>query len=283
MFQERDYHSRYFAGAEEARLWERTVGASREKYLEKKRERRNENEQAASAAQPRRRVTFVETEEQAPAPVKAAVTPQERTAPTEAAVTVQEHVAQPQPAAAVQSASEVEQALTDLLGRFSYDAILREIQRSVQTEVERVASLHPGFVPAAEAESVPAPAAEPAPIAEPVPAPEPVSAAQAAPASEQPPIGQAAHADEERAQAARQTAWPAPEEREAPLADAEQAAEQPSEDEELDIVSLLQSSTGEISVPSPIEMMEVYDEKVLNITFEELAEYNQKRLKEYGK
>ncbi|MCI7124894.1 MAG: ATP-binding protein [Agathobaculum sp.] len=283
MFQERDYQSRYFAGAEGARLWERTVGASREKYLEKKRERRNENEQAASAAQPRRRVTFVETEEQAPAPVKAAVTLQERTAPTEAAVTVQEHVAQPQPAAAVQSASEAEQALTDLLGRFSYDAILREIQRSVQTEVERVASLHPGFAPVAEAESVPAPAAEPAPIAEPVPAPEPVSAAQAAPASEQPPIGQAAHADEERAQAARQTAWPAPEEREAPLADAEQAAEQPSEDEELDIVSLLQSSTGEISVPSPIEMMEVYDEKVLNITFEELAEYNQKRLKEYGK
>ena len=51
--------------------------------------------------------------------------------------------------------------------------------------------------------------------------------------------------------------------------------EQPEEAfEGIDLMDLLRQNAEELEVSSPIEMMEIYGETVLEITFEELVQYN---------
>lgn len=373
MFQQRDYQSRYFAGAQGAATWESVAGESREKYLERQLERWSSKEETADTVQTSQRVTFVETEEEEPARESAVVTLEEMVVPAEQTDThAQPAPAPPQSATTFPPPSEAEQTLTHLLGRFSYDAIVREIQRSVQTEVERVTAnriqmdIHPEQIPStvapepqvcvsvdepkAEHEpqvcasvdeptavpepqvcmSVDQPKAEPKPQAcasvdEPRVAPElrEIALEQATPEVLQAqPSDKAALAEENGGEAAPVPTLTLEYQEDSPTADEEQGAASawtqadsktdaqaeetaqqavwedlpqkdtpaqemmedtaPSEDT-IDIVSLLQTSASEITLPSPIEMMELYDEKVIDITFEELAAYNQKRLKQYGK
>ena len=45
----------------------------------------------------------------------------------------------------------------------------------------------------------------------------------------------------------------------------------------MDIVAFLQANIGEIELPTPIETMEMLDEKTIDITLEELTQYNNRQ------
>ena len=322
MFQERGYQSRYFAGAEGAKLWESVAGESREKYLEKKLERWSEEEAEETAPQTRHRVTFVETSEEeeeqqrvltgvgAGVGEKPFDTPAAKDAATAFIPPAAPTARQTAPAA-----SGIDPALTELLTRFSYDALVREIQRSVESTVEARLRTEPQPpVPAEKPDTPPiietAPASEPeqmiGPVSaskpEPVIAPEPtvVPEAPAAPESvieqESPiepepaieplPEAETGEANVPESDAAEevpgreQAAEPAVEiESEPTETDSSAEPEDSGEpDGDMDIVSFLRSNVGQIELPSPIETMEIYGEKVIDITLDDLIRYNRKRL-----
>ena len=336
MFQDQDYQSRYFSGPNGAQLWEETVGESREKYLEKKLERWGEEEETEQVPQVRHRVTFVETdEEEEEAAARPVVTVQEEPAPAKTAVTIQEEIALKAPAAQAQAASvpEVsaapssmtEQLLAELLGKFSYDAMLQEIRRTVRAEMERERAESGVTSPVTGAVEVP-PAAAPAPVVQtpvpepipepveqliPQPAPEPVEpletrseepVPEAIPESEPAPVFAGASASEEKAEE-ELAEFPAlsellgsvqsEEELEEPDEDFTAYMEHPEpvteteqettelpesgETEAFDIMSLLAKQAEQMQNISPIDMMVTYDEQVIDITLEELIQYNQKQ------
>ena len=328
MFQDQDYQSRYFSGPNGAQLWEETVGESREKYLEKKLERWGEEEETEQVPQVRHRVTFVETdEEEEEAAARPVVTVQEEPAPAKTAVTIQEEIALKAPAAQAPAASvpEVsaapssmtEQLLAELLGKFSYDAMLQEIRRTVRAEMEREREESGVTSPVTGAVEVP-PAAAPAPVVQtpvpepiPQPAPEPVEpletrseepVPEAIPESEPAPVFAGASASEEKAEE-ELAEFPAlsellgsvqsEEELEEPDEDFTAYMEHPEpvteteqettelpesgETEAFDIMSLLAKQAEQMQNISPIDMMVTYDEQVIDITLEELIQYNQKQ------
>ena len=327
MFQDQDYQSRYFSGPNGAQLWEETVGESREKYLEKKLERWGEEEETERVPQVRHRVTFVETDEEEEAAARPVVTVQEEPAPAKTAVTIQEEIALKAPAAQAPAASvpEVsaapssmtEQLLAELLGKFSYDAMLQEIRRTVRAEMERERAESGVTSPVTGAVEVP-PAAAPAPVVQtpvpepiPQPAPEPVEpletrseepVPEAIPESEPTPVFAGASASEEKAEE-ELAEFPAlsellgsvqsEEELEEPDEDFTAYMEHPEpvteteqettelpesgETEAFDIMSLLAKQAEQMQNISPIDMMVTYDEQVIDITLEELIQYNQKQ------
>ena len=336
MFQDQDYQSRYFSGPNGAQLWEETVGESREKYLEKKLERWGEEEETEQVPQVRHRVTFVETdEEEEEAAARPVVTVQEEPAPAKTAVTIQEETASEVPAAQAPAASMpeasaapssmTEQLLAQLLGKFSYDAMLQEIRRTVRAEMERERAESGVTSPVTGAVEVP-PAAAPAPVVQtpvsepipepveqpiPQPAPEPVEpletrseepVPEAIPESEPAPVFVGASASEEKAEE-ELAEFPAlsgllgsvqseeePEEPDEdltayvehpePVTETEQETTEPPESgetESFDIMSLLAKQAEQMQNISPIDMMVTYDEQVIDITLEELIQYNQKQ------
>ena len=326
MFQERNYQSRYFAGAEGAKLWESVAGESREKYLEKKLERWSEEEAEETAPQTRHRVTFVETSEEeeerqhALAGVGAGIGETPFTPPADApaardAAEVSVPSAAPTARQTAPAASGIDPALTELLTRFSYDALVREIQRSVESTVEarlRTESQPPALAerpdtppiietaPASEPEqmigSVPASKHEPVIAPEPTVVPEAPAAPEAVieqespvepePAIEPLPEAETGEANVPESDAAEeapgreQAAEPAVEIESEPVeTESSTVQEDTSEpDGDMDIVSFLRSNVGQIELPSPIETMEIYGEKVIDITLDDLIRYNRKRL-----
>ncbi len=298
MFNERGFQSRYFSGEEGQRTWEEVVGASREKHLDSKRKRWGEEDlDVAPTAAPRRAaVTFVETdaesedalqaakaaaksahkpavtfsfEEEAAEPVPAPAPAAETPAPTPTPAPVQETPAPAAPASA-------ESAMSELLGRFSYDALLREIQRSVDAAV----AARMKDIPAAPAQETPAPAPTPTPtpavpvqeapapvapevVPTPEPIPEPVPEVIPEPTPE--PISVPAEIPEPD--------LPTPETTEP------ESSEQPPliTEEGMDIVAFLQANIGDIDMPTPIETMELFDEVVVDITLEDLVLYNRRQ------
>ena len=317
MFQERSYQSRYFTGTEGAQLWESVAGESREKYLEKKLERWSEEEAEDIAPQTRHRVTFVETSEEEEqqrvlAGVGAGVGegPFAPSADAPAAKgTAEVFVPSAAPAArqVAPAAGGGDPALTELLTRFSYDALVREIQRSVESTVDArlrmepqppVPAERPAASPAAEA----VPASEPEQVIEPVPvskpepviAPEPTVVSEAPVAPEPVTVQKAAiepvlnaeaeeaavpKSDITKAALGREQAGEPAAEVESGTADMSTEAEDTGElDGEMDIVSFLRGNVGQIELPSPIETMEIYGEKVIDITLDDLIRYNRKRL-----
>lgn len=322
MFQERGYQSRYFAGAEGAKLWESVAGESREKYLEKKLERWSEEEAEETAPQTRHRVTFVETSEEeeeqqrvltgvgAGVGEKPFDTPAAKDAATAFIPPAAPMARQTAPAA-----SGIDPALTELLTRFSYDALVREIQRSVESTVEarlRTESQPPApaerpdtppiieTAPVSEPEQMigPVPASKPEPVIVPEPtvvpeapiAPESVieqeSPVEPEPAIEPVPEAETGEANVPESDAAEevhgreQAAEPAAEmESEPTETESSTVQEDTGEpDGDMDIVSFLRSNVGQIELPSPIETMEIYGEKVIDITLDDLIRYNRKRL-----
>lgn len=307
MFQERGYQSRYFSGTEGAQLWESVAGESREKYREKKLERWSEEEAEDIAPQTRHRVTFVETSEEEE---------QQRVLAGVGAGVGEAPFAPPANAPTARGAAEAfvspaasggDPALTELLTRFSYDALVREIQRSVESTVEArlrtemqppAPTERPAAAPAAEA----VPASEPEQVIEPVPvskpepviAPEPTVVPEAPAAPEPVTIQEAAiepvlNAEAEEAAVPESDitkAAPGWEKAGEPAAEVESGTtDTPTEaedtgepDGEMDIVSFLRGNVGQIELPSPIETMEIYGEKVIDITLDDLIRYNRKRL-----
>lgn len=304
MFQEKNFESRYFSDEEGGQVWEDVVRESREKHAEKTLERWKE-EEMETAAIGHSRVTFVEMEEdtfvaEEAAPIAAredACHP----APKAPEAYAERHTA-PAPA----------DELAALLGRFSYDAILREIQRSVQTEVERVTGIDPALAEKfAAAKTVAhghsdAEEAEASAAAKPVPSPEEPVVSEAVVSFEELPVpdnipvsGNVSPANEEPSETPANALVPEStetvevehmpgfEERTEEMEPADEdlayeqeqredeAEEQPEETfEEIDLMALLRQNAEELDVSSPIEMMEIYGEQVLEITFEELVQYN---------
>ncbi len=307
MFHERGYQSRYFTGEKGAQLWENVVGESREKYLDSKLRRWGEEEpEEDRPAASRHSVTFVETDEESAPPAHKAVSFQEETpaaAPAsatprgvaDAAAFLSQPAAAPVPAAQPASAGEGSAALTELLSRFSYDALLREIQRSVDSTVEaRLKAVPP--LQAAEApapkptvETKPAPAVEAVstPVTE--TAPEPIEQSAFTPAAEitpEPVREPSAEPLPEPIEKPAPVKQPEPksESKSAPEAVSVPEAEPEPEDEgipeldgNMDIVAFLQANLGDIELPSPIETMEMFDETVIDITLDDLIEYNRKQ------
>ena len=317
MFHERGYQSRYFSGEKGAQLWENVVGESREKYLDSKLRRWGEEEpEEDRPAASRHSVTFVETDEESAPPPHKAVSFQEETpaaAPAsaaprgvaDAAAFLAQPAAAPVPAAQPASAGEGS-ALTELLSRFSYDALLREIQRSVDSTVEaRLKAVPPMQAaeasapkPVAETKSAPDVEAVPAPVTETVPepveqsaftpaaeiTPEPVREPSAEPLPE--PIEKQEPVEQPEPKSESKIA-PEPEElpTEEPEAISAPAATEPEPEDEsmpeldgnMDIVAFLQANLGDIELPSPIETMEMFDETVIDITLDDLIEYNRKQ------
>lgn len=331
MFQERGYQSRYFSGTEGAKLWESVAGESREKYLEKKLERWSEEEAEEAAPQTRHRVTFVETSEEeerqhALAGVGAGIGETPFTPPADApaardAAEVSVPSAAPAARQTAPAAGGGDPALTELLTRFTYDALVREIQRSVESTVEArlrtepqppVPAERPAASPAAE----PVPVSEPEQVIEPMPVsetepsitqesvtaskPAAVSEAPAAPESvieqgspvePKPAIEPLPEAETEEANAPESDAaeevpgWEKAAEPTAEMKNEPTETDMPAEPEDIgesdgdmDIVSFLRSNVGQIELPSPIETMEIYGEKVIDITLDDLIRYNRKRL-----
>lgn len=157
LFTQETFQSRFFDGEDGAQNWEDVIGASRPI--------RQQWEKAKAAAiypdEPKRKassrfggVTLVEVQEEAPVeetvviPVTPAVTAPVKPIPAE-----------PVTAPAAPAAPELE---TELLKRFSYDALVSEIRRTVRQELEAELGQRQNTPPAATA--APMPASQPVPM-----------------------------------------------------------------------------------------------------------------------
>ena len=313
MFHEHDYQSRYFSGENGEQVWERVVGESREKHLESRLKRWGETEEnMVQPAQTRHSVTFVETDAESEAASRKSEVAEKASVHTDVSETETVQKAQA-PAAAQPVPTGTDAALTELLSRFSYDALLREIQRSVESAVDarikiaqpvseagqetkaaHTVEVAPEDIPAAENmpqtnETPSAPANGPVGEAERIMPPE-------SPAPEPETIEDSTAPDEELAEEAADTVpvpQPATERTsedtrvaESRTDSDETIAPDPSQsaggssaevDDGMDIVAFLQANIGEIELPTPIETMEMFDEKIVDVSLEELIQYNNKQ------
>ena len=282
MFHDRNYRSRYFSGQAGEQAWENIVAGSRDQHMASRLKRWGEQERNdVRPRQKRHSVTFVETDQRTEAArkreEKARVQFQEEQLQRAPVPTPQPEAATvaPQPAVTVSEApqpvqTEAGSALTDLLSRFSYDALLREIQRSVETTIDSRMKTAEARIEAELSNELRAPATAPQAEQEPAvyEAPLPESSAAATPpvqtAEENTDAGEYNY-DEEVAVEAAPAAVPEPVESADTLENG------------MDIVAFLQANVGEIEIPTPIETMEMFDEKVVDLTLEELIQYNNKQ------
>lgn len=151
IFTEDNYQTRYFGGEEGQRNWEDVIGACRPIRQEWEESQLNVPQQPdIGQEEPMSRfggVKLVEIEEEKPASI-----PEEK---------VQEPVAAPEPKPAVSAPVQPIQELEpDLLKRFSYDALVNEIRRTVRQELEAELTQQRSAVPA----PAPAPAPQPIPV-----------------------------------------------------------------------------------------------------------------------
>ena len=281
MFHDRNYQSRYFSGLAGEQAWENIVAESRDKHMASRLKRWGEQERDdVRPRQKRHSVTFVETDQRTEAARKreeqARVQLQEEQLQPAPVPTPQpEATAAPQPVAPVPEApqpvqTETGSALTDLLSRFSYDALLREIQRSVETTIDsRMKTAEARIEAELSSElraSAPVPQAEQVPVAYEVPLTEDFAAATppVQTAEENADVGEYSYDEEADVEAASAT-----------LPEPVESAD--TSENGMDIVAFLQANVGEIEIPTPIETMEMFDEKVVDLTLEELIQYNNKQ------
>ena len=195
---------------------------------------------AAAAAAENKTVVFEEAYDEAPAKSVPAPAP----APVTEAPAVPNVVVQAAPAS-----EKTEQLLSELLGKFSYEAMISEIRRSVREELEK--ELEKKNI--AEAPAAKAPEAFTEETADNV-------------------IGSVFNEDAINAMLAEQAA-------QSETAEAEPAPAAPAETEQsggFDIMQMLMLEAENIKDMSPIDMMIEYDEKVIEIKLEELIQYNAK-------
>ena len=275
MFQDPDFESRYFSGEEGERNWDDFVGESRDKRaaLDEAKEQELILEEQENS---RSHIVFEEVTEEELAAAARETKKHKSVSLTELTDDIPEIPEDPeefrkmfeQPApqpAAPQSSGETERILSELLSKLSYDSMVSEIRRSVREEMGR------DYVPA-----------RPAMPTEPIMPDFPAVAAMA-PVTMEEPGGDESEAvsfasifnSDAMAEAARL----AEEEADAMAAaeaEAETAAEESTGEGEFDIMALLSAEAERLGDISPIEMMQTYDELIVEITLEELIAYNAK-------
>ena len=294
MFHERNYQSRYFSGDKGTSAWENIVAGSREKHMESRLRRWGEQEQEKEVVRPQQKrhsVTFIETDaateaarKQDEAQKAQILHQQEQTLQTPATSVVSHAMPQipitavaenpaPQP---VQSAQPtVDSALMDLLSRFSYDALLQEIQRSVEATVNsRLSAAEAGNLtkPKQQADSLLTTDRTIAELQE--------NVANLEMSDTVPPTQVGSEIVKENSEDTEYQASSAehsvPDEKTSEYFVPQHADDIGIEDS-MDIVAFLQSNVGEIELPNPIETMDMFDEKVVDLTLEELIQYNNKQ------
>lgn len=287
MFREKDYQSRYFRDEDGAKNWEDFIADSRDKRAATVTQIQTEKEETNEEQRPQKKqVTFLEiTEEELVAAtagvekkMSAAVdfaetddfpeipdfpdSPEEfakareTTVPMVAGQTAAAVV--PQMIVQAPAASgETEKILSELLSKLSYESMLAEIRRGVREEMDREKEAL-GITPApalSETEAEKGKAAEQ----------EAVSEESSEPAS----LGSIFNSD------AMAEAMHLAEEEAAATAESD-AAEEEASDSGFDIMALLTAEAERLGDVSPIDMMETYDEMLIEITLEELIAYNGK-------
>lgn len=255
MFEKPDFQSRYFSGEDGLAAWEDVVGSSREKNLEKRLSRlANQEEPAAEPA--KQRVFFQEVED-VPEPEAAPAVVVEDTQPAAPALEAVSADAQEQHAQAAEAGTQ-EKLLAELLSRFSHESMVEEIRRAVRQEVEQ------------ELESRRTQPESAAPAAE-IPATQPFTQPQAAgPAAYEAPQDDI---DWDDMYEGADDLLDVPESEPQPI-----SAEVSDEDtlSTLEVAAMLRQAAQERAV-SPIDRMEERGESVIEVTLEELAQYNSRK------
>ncbi len=286
MFKEKNFTSRYFSGEDGAATWESVVGDSREKNLENRKQRDGGTERAESqTTQSGSSVSFVEiseekyNEEEQNKKADSDVCFFEETEETPTAETVKAEEKIPtvgrdeiQPPVR-QTDNSANEALTELLSKFSYDALVREIRRNVEDAVdERIKDIKTVEAPVASEKS-----AAPAEKADEISAAATQTAAEEKAADvktektsidngEEPVGGMISDESDENNEDEING----------------ENTETDDSDDGMSIMSFLQSAAGEIDLPTPIETMETFDEKVIDVSLDDLVQYN-RRKRSHGK
>ena len=313
LFQNRDFASHYFSGSDGAAEWERIVGESRNIRIANGMEELIEQEETYTAPE-ESHVTFEETTEDEPWDIGSSVssknTDEEPSETTPQSVLFEETA--DEPAETPQPAPREDSGLTDLLEKFSYDAILHEIRRAVREELGQTEMpAAPVSAPETPAQAVPASKPVPQPVPEPEVIPEPAIAVPVPAAEPEPqPAGEEKSEPETVQPTADEPApvslgsvfdavadempvspEPAPQpersadelEMQALLAaigvEEEDTEPATGTDDTFDIMSLLVGQAEELASVSPIDLMVSYGESTTEITLEELAQYNAQRRK----
>ena len=160
LFSDREYEGTHFVGEEGEDVWERFVGESREKHELSRMQKKTEDIEKEEEDNRRSFVTFEEFSEDEYEEYENNIKPYDKKSTGIEFETVDENeydydenmdlysdeedenelvtqYSEPAKAETVQGDSNVEKMLTQLLGTFSHDTMLSEIQRTVESEVER--------------------------------------------------------------------------------------------------------------------------------------------------
>lgn len=321
MFQSPDFESRYFTGEQGEEYWEDFVGDSREIALESKRSRITE-EKPEEEQKPKKHVTFTElTEEEAEAEeleqlrreMQQEQAKQNMKKPT---VVFEEVAAEPEPIGTQQTAAAdtqtadsdtitapgnseaasatgamaqtgamaIEQMLTQILQKFSYDSMTSEIRRAVKEQVEKELVAR-GIDPDAPIENFAGRAGkeeQPTEIIteEPITEEKQDESAEAFVTSERP----------EETQDFTESGSYGNAEEEEPYDDffggdadfagflADDDEEASTEDDDFNLMELLQKQAKQMESVTPIDTMDAYGDEVVDITLEDLVKYIQKNI-----
>lgn len=256
MFEKSDFQSRYFSGEDGLAAWEDVVGGSREKNLEKRAARLADR--AETMAEPAKQRVFFQEVEDVPEPETAPAAIAEDTQPAAPASEAISVAAQEKPAPAAEAGTQ-EQLMAELLSRFSYESMVKEIRRAVRQEVEQELGSRRTQ-------------------------PEPAAPAAEIPAAQQPFT---------QPQAAEAAAYEAPQDDidwddayegaddllDVPESEPETVSAEASDEDTLstlEVAAMLRQAAQERAV-SPIERMEERGESVIEVTLKELAQYNSRK------
>ncbi len=281
MFREKNFRSRYFSGEDGAATWESIVGDSREKNLENRKQSDGGDERdEVKFTQSGSSVSFVEISEEK-------YNEEEQNKKTDSDVcffeeteeipTVETTKAEEKSPSAArdeirptgrQADNSANEALTELLSKFSYDALVREIRRNVEDAVdERIRDMKAVEVPIAPEKSASG-----------------VENTDEISADDSRKDGEEITGDDKTENAPTDNGAESPDgitsdEKEEDVGDDDSGenAETTDSDDGMSIMSFLQSAAGEIDLPTPIETMETFDEKVVDVTLDDLVRYNRRK------
>ncbi len=270
MFRERGRESRYFSGESGEKMWEDFVTESRRKHLESCAEHRDGEEPAErKQTVPHGRVTFIETDDETEA--NAGI--QDASAGSsgeEASASADESVAALYPETVKPGSADAGNALADMFSRFSYDALMHEIRRSVEStvdarmkELQAEPSVSDGMQTGAEPDETYISQRDDKQKPEKENESDLVNAPDSRTELPQESTGES----ETTASGAENF-----------RRDAESSADNQTETGSgNDILSLLRADMSGMELPTPIETMEMFGEDVVDVTLEELIRYNREQ------
>lgn len=257
MFEEQQFVSRYFAGADGAETWEEIVGDSRWKHQKKQLQRWGNDEDTKPVSSGRSYVTFAEIkEEDAPTVAPATAPKVHKTVRLQEESPAEPMTVPPSVPVAVTPSdsaepSATEKLLSELLGKFSYSSMVEEIRRTVREEMARELSLNNqrSVGPATRQETSSS-------VAEQTMSAPAVLVQESVPSAE--------------------AVWEEPPEFDVGNDEETESAAYHQEDVSFNIMDLLAQQAEKLQDVNPIDMMTAYDEDVIDVSLEELTRYNQK-------